>query len=174
MTAMTTTRLLNAGRKLHARVRDFFDATPDATAPPLELLQAALDQLERKVQSSGRGTRTFPYNRVIIHIAQPDADRAAIEAVFTDLPARLRERLTELRCDLPAAFEARAAYEESVPENGAVLWIECSSATTDPAAATATVVAAARAAGSTGSARAMVAAGNSAAASAPQAAAGAA
>jgi hypothetical protein len=143
-----TARLMNAGRKLQARVRDFFDAAPDATAPPLELLQAALDQLERKVQSSGRGIRSFPYNRVIVHIAQPAADRNAIETVFADLPARLRERLTELRCELPHDFEAHAAYEEiadaaegedasdttdTTKPAQPVLWIECSN-TADVAA----------------------------------------
>ncbi len=142
MTAMTTTRLLNAGRKLHARMRDFFDAAPDATAPPLELLQATLDQLERKVQPGGRGTRTFPYNRIVVHVAQPNADRNALEAVFAQLPARLRERLTELRCDMPPDLQSSLTVEEPRPSGstdsastngnpssnpGPVLWLECSS-----------------------------------------------
>jgi hypothetical protein len=122
---------MNVGRKLQARVRDFFDAAPDATAPPLELLQATLDQLERKVQSSGRGIRSFPYNRVVVHIAQPGADRNGIDTVFADLPARLRERLAELRCELPVDFEARASYKEAADTETAdpaqpVIWIECS------------------------------------------------
>ena len=86
-----TPRLMDVGRRWHARVRNFFDAAPDATASPLELLQAALDQLERKAQPSGRGSRIFPYNRVVVHVAQPDADRATIEAVFAQLHTRLRE-----------------------------------------------------------------------------------
>jgi hypothetical protein len=122
-----TARLVDVSRKLLARMRDFFDAAPDAQAPPLELLQAALDQLERKVQPSGRGTRLFPYSRAVVHVAQPDADRTAIESVFAGLPTRLRERLTELRCDLAPDFEASVAFEESAPEGRAVLWIECSS-----------------------------------------------
>lgn len=124
---MTPPRLLDAGRKLHARVRNFFDAAPDATASPLELLQAALDQLERKAQPSGRGSRIFPYSRVIVHVAQPDADRAAIEAVFAQLQPRLRERLTELRCEPPATIDASVTFDESTAENSAVLWVECSS-----------------------------------------------
>jgi hypothetical protein len=140
MTAMTTTRLLNVGRKLQARMRDFFDAAPDATAPPLELLQATLDQLERKVQPGGRGTRTFPYNRIVVHVAQPNADRTALEAVFAQLPTRLRERLTELRCDTPPDLQSSLTLEEptlpastdSATANGnvnprPVLWLECSS-----------------------------------------------
>jgi hypothetical protein len=135
-----TARLLNVGRKLHARVQDFFDAAPDATAPPLELLQAALDQLERKAQPSGRGTRTFPYDRIVVHVAQPDPDRTAIESVFAQLSARLRERLAELRCDMPAHVQIRVAFDESAPEgrpesraegrpdSRPMLWVECSSA----------------------------------------------
>src|SRR5215212_11589092 len=97
-----TARLWEGSRKLHARVRGFFDTPPGATASPLELLQAALDELERRTQASGRGTRVFPYSRIVVHIAQPDADRAAIEAVFGQLVGRLRERLAELRCEMPA------------------------------------------------------------------------
>ncbi len=127
---MTTTRLLNVGRKFHARVRDFFDAAPDATAPPLELLQATLDQLERKVQPGGRGTRTFPYNRIVVHVAQPNADRTALEAVFAQLPTRLRERLTELRCDMPPDLQSSLMLEEPTPPASdsperPVLWLEC-------------------------------------------------
>jgi hypothetical protein len=123
---MTPPRLLDAGRKLHARVRNFFDAAPDATATPLELLQAALDQLERKAQPSGRGSRIFPYNRVVVHVAQPEADRTAIEAVFAQLQPRLRERLTELRCEPPTTLDARVTFDESAP-GVAVLSVECSS-----------------------------------------------
>jgi hypothetical protein len=122
-----TTRLLNMGRKLHARVHEFFDTTPDATAPPLELLQAALDQLERKAQPSGRGARTFPYNRIVVHVAQPEPDRAAIESVFSQLSTRLRERLAELRCDMPTDVQASVAFDESAPEGRSMLWVECDS-----------------------------------------------
>ena len=67
------------------RARDFFDAPLTADAQPIELLQAALDELERKTQPSGRGSRTFPYTRIAVHIVQPDSDRPAIDAV---LPTR--------------------------------------------------------------------------------------
>lgn len=120
-----TAKLLNVGRKLQGRVREFFDAAPDAKAPPLELLQAALDQLERKIQPSGRGGRTFPYNRVVVHVDQPNADRPAIEAVFAQLPARLRERCAEMRCELPGDFDARVAITTAAGQNGPVLWLEC-------------------------------------------------
>jgi hypothetical protein len=121
-----TARLLDVGRKLQARMRDFFDASPDATAPPLELLQAALDQFERKVHPAGRGSRSFPYDRVVVHVAQPNADRPAIDAVFAPLADRLRERLTELRCDVPAHLDVRVTFDEPMPDR-AVVWVECES-----------------------------------------------
>ena len=89
-------------RTLQARVRSFFDPPMDAAAAPLELLQAALDELEAKVQPAGRGARIFPFNSIVVHVAQRTADRDAIEAVFQQLDARLRERLAELRCEFPA------------------------------------------------------------------------
>ena len=50
---------LNSVRTFSRRVRGFFDAPLDAGAAPLELLQATLDELETKVQPSGRGSRVF-------------------------------------------------------------------------------------------------------------------
>src|SRR5258708_1171202 len=117
--------LLDIGRRLQGRVRAFFEAAPDATASPLELLQAALDQLERRTQPSGRGSRVFPYTRLVVQVAQPDGDRAALAAVFDQLPARLRERLAELRCDMPAEVQACVAVDESAPAGRGVLWVEC-------------------------------------------------
>jgi hypothetical protein len=113
-------------RKLHDRVQTFFDTAPDATASPLELLHAALDQLERQAQPAGRGSRLFPYTRIVVHVAQPDADRAALAAVFEQLPARLRERLAELHCEIPADIQASVSVTDSAPEGRGVMWIECS------------------------------------------------
>ncbi len=121
-----TARLVDVGRRWHARVRTFFDAAPDANASPLELLQAALDQLERQTQPSGRGSRVFPYTRLVVHVAQPNADRAALAAVFEQLPARLRERLAEIRCDMPGDLQSSVAVAQSAQEGRGVLWIECS------------------------------------------------
>jgi hypothetical protein len=121
-----TARLREGSRKLHARVKGFFDAPPGATASPLELLQAALDELERRAYASGRGARVFPYSGIVVHVAQPAADRAAIDAVFGQLPGRLRERLAELRCEMPPGFRARVDVSDAVRPDGIVLWVECS------------------------------------------------
>ena len=117
-------QLWGAARTLSRRVRRFFDAPPDAAAGPLELLEAALDDLEKKVQPAGRGARIFPYNRIVIHVAQRAADRAAIDAVFERLDARLRERLAELRCEVPAALAASVMVSDSEGD-APVLRVEC-------------------------------------------------
>jgi hypothetical protein len=99
-----TARLWEMGRELQARVKNFFDGPLDPAASPLELLQATLAALEEKVQPAGRGARIFPYNRILVRIAQPSGDRDAITAVFRQLDERLRDRLRELRCDAPASL----------------------------------------------------------------------
>jgi hypothetical protein len=132
-----TARLMDAGRKLQARMRHFFDAPLDVTASPLELLHAALDQLERKVQPAGRGSHVFPYRRVVVHVAQPGADRVTIEAVFGQLEARLRERLGELRCELPAGFQLRIAFDGDARGGSALLSVECSAGADDASRAVA-------------------------------------
>jgi hypothetical protein len=116
--------LKDVTRTLRARVRSFFDAPIGTDAAPVELLQAALDELEGKVQPAGRGARVFPYNRVMVHIAQPAADRAAIDAVFAQFSARLRERLTEIRCEIPQPLMTAVSVTEG-GEGEPVLRVEC-------------------------------------------------
>jgi hypothetical protein len=121
-----TQPLWDVARTVRARVGRFFDAPPPADARPLELLQAALDQLERQTQPSGRGSRVFPYSRVVVHIAQPHADRAAIDAVFGRLEARLRERLAEIHCEAPRSLVASAVVTEPAGSDTPLLRVECS------------------------------------------------
>ena len=128
--------LKDVTRTLRARVRTFFDAPIEVNAAPLELLQAALDELEGKVQPAGRGTRVFPYTHVVVHVAQPAADRAGIEAVFAQLNPRLRERLKEIRCEIPAALVTAVSIADGDPGAGPVLRVECrNDAGATPAAA---------------------------------------
>jgi hypothetical protein len=108
-------------------VRSFFDAPPAPSASPLEVLQAALDEIEKKVQPAGRGARVFPYTRVVVHVSQPDPDHAAIEAVFGQFDARVRERLAELRCDAPASLDASVVVSNDTGADVAVVRVECSS-----------------------------------------------
>ena len=111
--------------RLGRRVLSFFDAPLDENAAPLELLQAALDDLEKRVQPSGRGARVFPYNRIAVTVTQPAADTAAIEAVFAQLESRLRERLAEVRCEPPAPLNVTVTVRTD--GTGPVLRVDCSS-----------------------------------------------
>ena len=117
--------LKDVTRTLRARVRTFFDAPIGVNAAPLELLQAALDELEGKVQPAGRGTRVFPYTHVVVHVAQPAADRVGIEAVFAQLNTRLRERLKEIRCEIPASLVTAVSIADGDGGAGPVLRVEC-------------------------------------------------
>lgn len=122
----TPAKLWHMGRDLHARVRDFFENPPGPEATPLELLQAALEQLERRVQPSGRGGRVFPYTRIVVHVAQPNADRAAVEAVFRQLEPRLRDRLKEMNCEDPPTLTARVSFSRRPAAAGApIVSVEC-------------------------------------------------
>lgn len=123
-----TEQLWTVARTLRTRVRRFFDAPLAPAAPPLELLQAALDELEQKVQPSGRGTRIFPYTNVHVHVSQPGADSAAIQAVFAQLAGRLRERLTEVRCEVPAGLDASVSVSDGSDAGAPVIRVECSNA----------------------------------------------
>ncbi len=120
-----TARLWHMGRDLRARVRDFFDNPPGPASTPLELLQAVLDELERKVQPGGRGVRLFPYNRIVVHVAQPNVDRAAVEAIFRQLERRLRDRLKELKCDAPPTIAARVSFSRRPADGTPVVSVEC-------------------------------------------------
>jgi hypothetical protein len=119
--------LWTAARTLGRRVRRFFDTPPDMDAAPLELLQAALDDLEKKIVPAGRGTRVFPYNRIDVTVAQPAVDTAAIEAVFAQLETRLRERLAELRCEAPGPLDVGVSVSSGDGHAAPVLRVECSS-----------------------------------------------
>lgn len=118
-------RLRNIGRDLQSKLKNFFEHPLDADAAPLELLQAALDELERRIQPAGRGRRTFPYNRVVVRVAQHDADEAAVQAVFRDLGPRLRDRLAELNCEAPAALDASVSIEPAEAGAPATVSVGC-------------------------------------------------
>ncbi|MGH9372890.1 MAG: FHA domain-containing protein [Vicinamibacterales bacterium] len=123
-----THRLVHMGRTLQSRIRDFFDSPIDASATPLEIVQAVLDVLERKVQPLGRGHRVFPYNRITVRLGPAFADRPALQAAFNGLEGRLRERLTELRCSIPPHTDVRVSFLRRAPAEwtlGQLFSVEC-------------------------------------------------
>ena len=128
-----TARLWHLGRDLHSRLKDFFEDPLAADATPLELLHATLDQLEAKIQPAGRGRRVFPYDRIAVRITQASADVAAVQAIFSSLESRLRERLQELRCDVHEKMELSVSVEEvDASSQQPVLSVECSAAEREP------------------------------------------
>jgi hypothetical protein len=119
-------RLREIGRGLHARLKTFFDQPLRDDASPIELLQAVLDELEGRVQAAGRGRRVFPYDRVVVRVAQRGADEHAVAAVFATLETRLRDRLAELRCDTPSAIAVSVSVGEPAGEMpGPLLTVDC-------------------------------------------------
>jgi hypothetical protein len=62
---------------------------------PLEIVHALLEHVERQLQPAGRGTWTFPFNRLTIEFAAPTRDaKARLSAVVGDAAA-LRARIEE-------------------------------------------------------------------------------
>lgn len=120
-------RLLQIGRGLQSRLKEIFDTPLETDATPLELLQASLDDLERRIQPAGRGRRVFPYDRIAVRIAQPGADPAAIEAVFGQLEPRLRERFAELRCEAPEIIDVSVSLVDPIGDGTQpLLQVQCS------------------------------------------------
>lgn len=112
-------RLSHLTRKLQSRIKDFFEEPLGEDAAPLELREAVLDDIEARVQPVGRGKRVFPYNRITVTIAGIRADRPAIEAAFETFEDRIRERLSEIGCEVPAHLDIRGRFEEETPETWA-------------------------------------------------------
>jgi pSer/pThr/pTyr-binding forkhead associated (FHA) protein len=130
-------RLVQIGRTLHSKLKDFFDSPLDAGAMPLEIVQAVLDALERKVEPVGRGQRLFPYNRVLVRLGPTQADRVALQAAFDRLEARFRERLSEVQCTPPDDLQVRVVYLKRAPAEwpaGQFFSVECASEAAAPAA----------------------------------------
>jgi hypothetical protein len=69
---------------------------------PLEIVHAILDRVEQEIQSSGRGKRVFPFNRIELSVLAPSPEaRARLEAVLSGEPslnARVLERLESGGC----------------------------------------------------------------------------
>lgn len=90
------------------RLRTWFDPPLEADARPLEVREAVIDALARRVEPAGDGRRVLPFRFALITIAAETPDRRlALEAALTDLQAAVEQRLAELRCDVPAGFCVR-------------------------------------------------------------------
>ncbi len=102
-------------RDLHSRLKQFFDTPLDASATPLEIGLAVLDDVERHVEPIGRGRRAFPYTSLTVHVLAEENTRVRIETALQTLDQRVRERLGELNCDPPRALVVAIAWLDERP-----------------------------------------------------------
>jgi hypothetical protein len=108
-------RLSEIGRDLQSKLKRFFDTPLDAAATPLEIGQAVLDDVERRVEPVGRGRRVFPYTRLLLRVRQVGTDRAPLESALEGIDLKIRERLAEVRCDVPRTIDVRLTFLKKAP-----------------------------------------------------------
>lgn len=89
-------------------------ARDDVALEPVEIRRAILDEVEELVQPGPRSRPVFPYNRVNVVLAAPDANaKAALAAVLgegRDLQSAVEERLREAGCSRVANLETRVRF----------------------------------------------------------------
>ncbi len=110
---MDARTLAGFGRDVQSRLRTFFDAPLGPGATPIEIVQAILDAVEHQAQAVGRGRRVFPWRALDIRVLAPAP--SAIPAALKGLDARIRERLAEVRCEVPAALVVRVSCVDEAP-----------------------------------------------------------
>lgn len=104
---------------LGRRLVTFFDAPLAADATPLEVVQAVLDDVERRVERVGRGRRVFPYAALEVQVLASDDDAPRFVAAFDGIDARIRERLSEIRCEPTATLTVALDLTPTRPEDWA-------------------------------------------------------
>ena len=102
-------------RDLHSRLKHFFDTPLDASATPLEIGLAVLDDVERHVEPMGRGRRAFPYTSLTVQVLAEESARLRIESALQTLDQRVRERLAELNCDPPRTLVVTIGWLDDRP-----------------------------------------------------------
>ena len=107
----TLRKLMTGGRALESRLTTAFEqaaqrvAGSNATPPPIETIELAVDDVATHVQPAARGRFSFPFNRVTITFAAPTPeDQARFEAICEGPPSiheRVLRRLIAAGCDSP-------------------------------------------------------------------------
>ena len=86
-------------RKLDSAARELMGS---GAHEPIEVVNLIVEAVEHEVQSSGRGRRVFPFNRIAVSVLAPSRDaRARLEAILEGEPPlhqRIVERLRAARC----------------------------------------------------------------------------
>jgi hypothetical protein len=102
--------ILRKARSLESKIASGFDRAArefvqSGTREPIEIVHSIVESVEKEVQSSGRGKRVFPFNRIALSVLAPSRDaRARFEAVAADEPPlrqRIMERLGSAGCRVP-------------------------------------------------------------------------
>src|SRR5262245_43885331 len=101
--------ILGKARKLESRIARKLDSAArelmgSGAREPIEIVNLLVDAVEQEIQSSGRGRRVFPFNRLAVSVLAPTRDaRARLEAVLEGEPSlrqRIVERLRAARCSV--------------------------------------------------------------------------
>lgn len=93
------------------RVRTWFDPPLDASARPLEVREAILDAITRRIEPAGGGRRVLPFKHISATVLAETAEhRAVLEAGLTDLQAAIEDRLAEVRCEVPAGLRVHLEF----------------------------------------------------------------
>ena len=93
-----TMNLLRRARDLEAKLAGTLDRTVgefvrSGAREPVEIVHAIVEAVQAEIQSSGRGRRVFPFNRIALTILAASRDgRARFEAILADQPT-LRDRI---------------------------------------------------------------------------------
>src|SRR5262245_12867811 len=115
-------------RRFHV-IKSLLGAPLGPDAQPLEIRAAVLDAIEERAEPIGRGHRALPGNRLHVRtLARTAAERSSLELIFADLDAKIRERLEEIRCDVPEAFEVSVSFLKKAPSDwtqGQIFALEC-------------------------------------------------
>jgi hypothetical protein len=101
--------ILRKARKLESKIARTLDSAArelvgSGAREPIEIVNLIVDAVEQEIQSSGRGRRVFPFNRMAVSVLAPTRDaRARLEAVLDGEPSlrqRIIERLRAARCSV--------------------------------------------------------------------------
>jgi hypothetical protein len=108
--------------KLFEAVKRFTKPWPTGTEP-MEIRRALLDEVESRIVSAGGGKRVFPFNRLRVFLLAPGprehVELGAVVRDVWDLPAEIRERLTECGCPVPSDLKVDVEVTElGGPEYG--------------------------------------------------------
>ena len=89
-----------------------------APEEPLEWIPSMLDEIEKRVVPTGGRGRVFPYGVIRVDLRVAPANLDAARAVFggRSFEERVRERLREVRCEVPAELRVRLHLRERQSE----------------------------------------------------------